>query len=102
MDSVRTKVNALEKSLGDAQNARNVDAMAAFYAPDAQSLANNEKTRVGIEAIKAGIKRDLATDSLGNTISYTTTQFWAGGNYVTETGVSTAMKPVKSCIQESI
>jgi ketosteroid isomerase-like protein len=88
-DSVKAQIVALENNYAKASNARNVDGVAAYYASDAQSLAPGEPTRVGMDAIKAGIKKEMDNDSLGNTISFETTGVWASGNYATETGTST-------------
>ncbi|MEO6131851.1 MAG: DUF4440 domain-containing protein [Saprospiraceae bacterium] len=89
-DSVKAKIVALETGYAVASNAKNVDGVAVYYSADAQSLANNEPTRVGMDAIKMGIKKEMANDTLGNTISFVTTGVWAAGNYATETGTSTA------------
>jgi ketosteroid isomerase-like protein len=89
MDSVRVQIEAMEAAYAAASNAKDVEGVAAYYAADAQSLAANEPTWVGIDAIKAGIKKDMEEDSSGTTISFTTTGLWAAGNYVIETGTST-------------
>ena len=88
-DSLKMKIQALEDAYAVASNAKDVEGVAVYYASDAQSLANDEPTRVGVDAIKAGIKKEMDTDSSGNTISFVTTGVWAAGNYVTETGTST-------------
>ncbi len=89
IDSVKAQIVALENGYAKASNAKDVDGVAAYYAADAESMANDEPTRVGMDAIKAGIKKDMEEDSTGNTISFTTTGVWAAGNYATETGTST-------------
>jgi len=86
MDSIKAKVIAIEAELVAASNARDVERAAKFYSSDAQSLANAEPTRVGIDAIKEGIKKDMAGEAPGNTMAFVTTGVWAAGNYVTETG----------------
>ena len=88
-DSVKMQIVALEEAFAKASNARDVDGVAAYYADDAQSLADNEPTWVGKEAIKAGIKRDFDADTTNSTISFQTTGIWADGKYATETGTST-------------
>jgi len=88
-DSVKAQIVAMEDAYAVASNAKNVDGVAAYYAADAQSLANNEPTRVGTDAIKAGIAKEMAADTTGSTISFVTTGVWAAGNYATETGTST-------------
>ncbi len=89
MDSVKAQIVALETAYGVASNARDVDGVAAYYASDAESLGDDEPTRVGMDAIKAGIKKDMEMDTSGSTISFATTGVWAAGNYATETGTST-------------
>lgn len=88
-DSVKAQIVALENAYAVASNAKNVDGVAAYYATDAQSMAANEPTRVGMDAIKAGIAREMAMDSTGSTVSFATTGVWAAGNYATETGTIT-------------
>ena len=90
MDSVKAQIVAMESAYAVASNAQDVDGVAAYYSSDAQSLAEDEPTRVGMDAIKAGIKRDMEQDTSGNTISFETTGVWAAGNYATETGTSTS------------
>jgi len=89
MDSVKTQIMELEAAYGVASNAKNVDGVAVYYAADAESMADNEPTRVGMDAIKAGIKKEMETDTTGGTVSFATTGVWAAGNYATETGTST-------------
>ena len=89
MDSVKAQITMLEDGYAKASNAKDVEGVAAYYANDAESLANNEPTRVGIDAIKAGIKREMDTDSSGSTIAFATTGVWADGKYATETGTIT-------------
>lgn len=89
-DSVKMKIEAMENAFAVASNAKNVEGVAVYYAADAHSLAANEPTRVGIDAIKEGIRKDMAADTMGNTISYTVTGVWAAGKYATETGTSTS------------
>lgn len=89
MDTVRSQIEALEVEYARASNARDADAVAAYYANDAQSLADDEPTRVGMDAIKAGIRKDMESDTTGTTISFEVTGVWACGDYATETGTST-------------
>lgn len=87
-DSVKAQIVAMENAFAVASNAKNVDGVVVYYAADAESMANNEPTRVGMDAIKAGIVKEMAMDTSGGTISFATTGVWAAGNYATETGTS--------------
>lgn len=88
-DSIKAQIQAMENAFAVASNAKNVDGVAAYYAANAESMGNNEPTRVGMDAIKAGIAKEMAMDTTGSTISFATTGVWAAGNYATETGTST-------------
>ena len=88
-DSVKMQITALENAYATASNAKDVDGVAAYYASDAQSLADGEPTRVGMDAIKAGIGKDFEMDTAGHTVTFDVTGVWAAGNYATETGTST-------------
>lgn len=88
-DSVKAQIQAMENAFAVASNAKNVDGVAVYYAADAESLADHEPTRVGMDAIKAGIAKDMAADTSGSTVSFVTTGVWAAGKYATETGTST-------------
>lgn len=89
MEAVKAEIGAMEAAYAVASNAKDVDGIAAYYAADAQSLASDEPTRVGMDAIKAGIAKEISTDTSGSTISFEVTGLWAAGNYATETGAST-------------
>jgi len=86
MDSVKMKIQALESAFAAASNKKDVDGVAAYYANDAQSMAPMEPTRVGMDAIKAGIQKDMAGDTSGYTMSQVVTGVWGDGKYITETG----------------
>lgn len=89
MDSVRMQIEGLEANYARASNARDVDGVAAYFASDAQSMAPDEPTRVGMDAIKAGIRKEMDMDTTGTTMTLKTLDVWAYGNYATETGTWT-------------
>ncbi len=86
MDSVKAEIAALEANFAKASNAKDVDGVAAYYTDDAQSMPPGKPTWVGKDAIKAGIKNDMADDTIGATVAFATTGLWAAGDYATETG----------------
>lgn len=93
MDSVKMQITAMENAYAAASNAKDVEGVAKYYANDAESLADNEPTRVGIDAIKAGIKKDFDADTMGTVTSFAVTGVWADGKYATETGTITNKAP---------
>ncbi len=65
MDSVKMQISALEAYFARASNAKDVDAVAAYYTSDTQSMAPDELVRMGMDAIKAGIQKEMAIDTSG-------------------------------------
>lgn len=57
---LKTEIQALESAWAAADNARDTNAVAAFYADDAISLANNKPTLEGKAAIRQDIAESLA------------------------------------------
>jgi ketosteroid isomerase-like protein len=86
MDSVKAQITLLENNFAKASNAKDVDGVLVYYSDDAQSMAPNEPTWVGKDAIKAGIQREMASDTTEKTVAFETTGLWADGKYATETG----------------
>ncbi len=89
MEAVKAEIAAMEAAYAVAENAKDADAVAAYYADDAQSLSYNAPTAVGKEAIKAAIVDGFKDDTMNYTISFQVTGVWAAGDYATETGTST-------------
>ena len=88
LEAVKAEIKAMEDAFAVAENNKDAEAVVAYYADDAQSLAYNAPTEVGKEAILASIKKDYEEDTMDYTISFEVTGVWAGGNYATETGTS--------------
>ena len=60
MAAVKTEIQALESAWAEADNARDANAVAAFYADDAWSMSNDKPTLVGKAAILAEITEGFA------------------------------------------
>ncbi len=86
---LKAEIQALENSWAAADNARNANAVAAFYADDAMSLANNKLISVGKAAIKKDIEESMAKRAKGSTVSYDIMDVFGNENTVTEVGKST-------------
>ena len=91
MDAVKAEIAAMEEAFAVADNAKDADAVMAYYADDAQSLTYNAPTDVGKAAIKASVMKGFEDDTLGTTVSFQVTGVWAAGDYATETGTSKTM-----------
>jgi len=86
---LKAEIQALENSWAAADNARDVNAVAAFYADDAVSLANNKPMSVGKAAIQKDIAEGMAKRTKGSTVSYDIIDVFGNENTVTEVGKAT-------------
>jgi len=83
---LKEEIQALETAWSNADNARDVNALAAFYSDDAVSMANNQPMLVGNAAIKKDLETSLAKRPKGSTTSYDVMEAYGEGNYATEVG----------------
>jgi uncharacterized protein (TIGR02246 family) len=89
LTKLKAEIQALENSWATADNARNARAVAAFYAEDAISLANNKPMIVGQAAILKELEADLAKREKGSTVTYEVLDVFGNENTVTEVGKAT-------------
>jgi uncharacterized protein (TIGR02246 family) len=89
MAKIKAEIQALETSWAAADNARDTNAIAAFYADDAVSLASNKPMLVGNAAIKEDIKQSMAKRAKGATLAYNVLDVFGDENQVTEVGTTT-------------
>lgn len=89
MAKIKTEIQALESAWANADNARDTNAIAAFYADDAVSFSNNRPMLVGKAAIEADIKIYLAKRPKGSTIAFDVLDVFGDENTVTEVGKTT-------------
>jgi uncharacterized protein (TIGR02246 family) len=87
--AVKAEIQAIESAWSAADNARDADAIAAFYAEDAWSMGNDKPTVIGKAAILEDIRSSLAKRVAGTTVAYETLEVYGDGNIVTELGKST-------------
>jgi ketosteroid isomerase-like protein len=86
MAKLKADIQALESSWASLDNARDTDAIAAFYADDAVSLSNNKPMLVGKAAIRKDIAESLAKRGKGATVAYDIMDVFGDENTVTEIG----------------
>jgi ketosteroid isomerase-like protein len=91
MDKLKTEIQAMEDAFAAGEKAKDVDAVAAYYADDATSYNRNEPPSVGMAAIKEKIARGFAKDSVGDYNVYKVVDLFAEGNSATEIGSWTTM-----------
>ena len=86
MGKVKAEIQALENAWAEADNARNANALAAFYSDDAMSLSNNKPMDVGKAAIQKGLEVSMAKRVKGSTVSYEIMDVFGDDKQVTEVG----------------
>lgn len=89
MAVVKAEIQALENAWAAADNARDANAVAAFYAEDAMSMSNDKPTLVGKAAILADITEGMAKKAAGTTITYDVLEVYGDDKVVTEIGKGT-------------
>ncbi|CAN5325130.1 hypothetical protein BH11BAC5_BH11BAC5_12310 [soil metagenome] len=87
---MKADIQAQETAWATADNARDVNTVANFYADDAVSLSNNQPMLVGKAAIQKDIEAFMAKRPKGSTISYEALDAFGDGNFVTEVGKTTS------------
>lgn len=88
MASIKTKIQGLESAWAAADNARDANAVLAYYSDDAMSLSNNAPISKGKTAIQKEIEEGMAKKAEGETVSYNTLEVFGDENTVTEIGTS--------------
>ena len=89
LSKIKAEIQTLESSWAAADNARNANMVAAFYADDAVSLANNKPMLVGKAAIQKDVAESIAKRAKGSTVSYDIMDVFGNENTVTEVGKET-------------
>jgi uncharacterized protein (TIGR02246 family) len=89
MAAVKAEIQALENAWAAADNARDANAVVAFYAEDAWSMTFDKPTLVGRAAILADITDGLAKRTTGTIVTYEVQEVYGDENIVTEVGKST-------------
>ena len=89
MAAVKADIQALENAWAEADNARNADAVTAFYADDAVSMSNNRPMAVGKAAIQKDYESALAKRPKGSTVSFAIMDVYGSEDMVTEVGKAT-------------
>jgi len=84
--TIKAEIQALETAWATADNARDVNAIAAFYSDDAISYSNNKPMVVGRAAIQKDIEEGFVKRPKGSTVAYDVVDVYAGDNTATETG----------------
>lgn len=86
---IKAEIQTLENAWATADNARDANAVAAFYAENAISMSNDKPSLVGKAAILEDIKANMAKRAAGSTTTYDVQEVFGDENFITEVGKST-------------
>ena len=89
LPTIKAEIQTLEDTWAVADNARDANALAAFYADDAVTMGNNKPMAVGKAAILQELEASLAKRGKGATVSYEVLDVFGDENTVTEVGKTT-------------
>ena len=90
MAAIKAEIQAIEKDWEVADNTRNVEVFAAFYADDAISIQPYKPDMaVGKAAIRKNIEEYMSKKSKGETNTFETMEVFGDGNVITEIGKTT-------------
>ncbi len=91
MDKLKVEIQAMEDAFAAGEKAKDVDAVAAYYADDATSHNRNAEPSAGMAAIKEKIAKGFSEDTTGSYNVYKVVDLFAEGNTATEIGSWTRM-----------
>jgi uncharacterized protein (TIGR02246 family) len=89
MAQIRNEIQALEKAYADGLNAKDANAVLAYYADDAVSMVNNAPVASGRDALLKMVQEDIAGDTTNTTVTFEVVDIFAAGDLVVETGKAT-------------
>lgn len=93
MTSIKAEIQDLESAWAAADNARDMNAVLAYYSDDAVSMSNNAPMAKGKAAIQKELAAGMAKKAEGETVSYNTLEVFGDENTVTEIGTSISKDP---------
>lgn len=86
MAKIKADIQAVETAWAAAQNAKDVNSLAAMYSDDAISMPDGEPMLVGKAAIRKKQEADFAKPSKYASVAFETMDVYAQGDIVTEVG----------------
>jgi uncharacterized protein (TIGR02246 family) len=83
---IKTEIQALEDGFANGMNAKDANAVVAYYANDAVSMPNEAPVVAGKDAILQMIQKEIAEDTLNMQVSFEVVDIFAAGDLAVETG----------------
>ncbi|HAH23705.1 MAG TPA: DUF4440 domain-containing protein [Prolixibacteraceae bacterium] len=89
LGKIRNEIQAMENAYAAGMDAKDANAVVAYYADDAISMVNNEPIAVGKDALLKMVQKDIADDTLNTKVSFEVVDIFASGDLAVETGKAT-------------
>ena len=86
MANLRVEIQAMEDAFSAGQKAKDADAVVVYYNENAISYGRNTQPASGKAAIRRGIAKGIANDTLGGYNVYKVVDLFAEGNTAVEIG----------------
>ncbi len=86
---ILTEIQALEDAYAAGLNARDANAVIAYYADDAVSMVNNAPVASGRDALLKMTQDEIAGDTTNTPVAFEVVDIFAAGDLVVETGKAT-------------
>ena len=86
MAKLKVEIQAMEDAFSAAEKAKDADAVAVYYNENAISYGRNSQPDSGRAAIRDGIAKNMANDTLGGYNVYKVVDLFAEGNTAVEIG----------------
>jgi uncharacterized protein (TIGR02246 family) len=86
LSEIKNQIQERETAWGKADDVRDTNAVAEFYADDAISFEADQPMLRGKDAIKNNIKTSLAKRAVGSTTTYEVMDVYGDDHYATEVG----------------
>lgn len=93
MNALTAEIQAMEDAYMTAEQAKDADAIVAYYADDVTSYGANRAPSVGKDAIRTSLAERMAKDTSGNTPSFKVLELYVGDDHITEIGSWTETAP---------
>lgn len=89
LEKIKAEIQAMEDAYAAGLNAKDAEAVLAYYADDAVSMVNNAPIASGRDALLSMIQKNMANDTINGTETFEVVDLFAAGDLVVETGKAT-------------
>lgn len=99
LGKIRNEIQAMENAYAAGMDAKDANAVVAYYADDAISMVDNEPIAVGKDALLKMVQKDIADDTINAKVSFEVVDIFASGDLAVETGKAIFKDPQGTIIR---